>query len=42
MGAPCLIFDFVQREQTSERSLWRFLETRPRPMGVVHNVTKKH
>jgi hypothetical protein len=36
-----LSFDFVQREQASERSLWRFLENRPRPMGVVHNVTKK-
>jgi hypothetical protein len=34
--------DFVQREQASERSLWRFLENRPRPRGVVHNVTKKH
>jgi hypothetical protein len=34
--------DFVQREQASEKGPWRFLENRPRPMGVVHNVTKKY
>jgi hypothetical protein len=34
--------DFVQREQASERSLWRFFKNRPRPLGVLHNVTKKH
>ena len=33
--------DFVQREQAVEKSLRRFLEKRPRPMGVVHNVTLK-
>jgi hypothetical protein len=34
-------FYFVQREQAQEKSLLRFLEKRPRPMGVVHNVTLK-
>jgi len=33
---------FVQHKQAQERSLWRFPEKRPRPMGVAHNVTKSH
>jgi hypothetical protein len=35
------IIDFVQREKAQEKSLRRFLEKRPRPLGVVHNVTLK-
>jgi hypothetical protein len=34
--------DFVQHKQAQERSLRRLPEKRPRPMGVVHNVTQKH
>ena len=28
--------DFVQQARALEKSLWRFLEKKPRPKGVVH------